>query len=180
MIWCFAALVHLYKALFFFVWDGFKALLSPFRRRRSLTDYGDEICLVTGAAEGLGRQLAFEFARRNAVLVLWDIQEEKMKAVAEEIKESTGSKVYCYVCDLSNREEIYEVAARVKKEVGSVSVLVNNAGILNVHSIMDAEDEDIEQTFQVNTLAHFWVSTEPCANISHCSKWVELMNMLHR
>ena len=121
-------------------------------------DCGDEICLVTGAAQGLGKQMAIEFARRKAVVVMWDIQEEKLKAVASEIKEEFGSKVYAYVCDLSSREEIYKVAARVKKEVGSVSVLVNNAGVMKVHTIIDAKDEDIEQTFQVNSLAHFWVS----------------------
>lgn len=157
MAWLCIAVFHLLKALFFLFWDGFKAVLSPFRRRRSQIDYGDEICLITGAAQGLGKQLALEFAERNAVLVLWDIQEEKLKAVASEIEEM-GKKVYMYVCDCSRREDIYKVAARVKEEVGSVSILVNNAGILNVRTFMDADEEEIEQTFRVNTLAHFWVS----------------------
>lgn len=122
-----------------------------------MVDYGDEICLITGAAQGLGKQLALEFAERNAVLVLWDIQEEKLKAVANDIKDM-GNEVYHYVCDCSKREDIYRVAALVKKEVGSVSILVNNAGILNVRALLDADDEEIEETFKVNTLAHFWVS----------------------
>lgn len=157
--WICVAFVHLLKALFFFFWDSFKAVLSPCRRRGSHTDYGDEICLVTGAAQGLGKQLALEFAERNAVLVLWDIQEEKLREVATEIEEM-GGKAYPYVCDCSSRENIFAVAAQVQREVGSVSILVNNAGILNVRNIMDADEEEIEQTFQVNTLAHFWVSEE--------------------
>lgn len=158
------ALFLFLKAVFFLFWDGFKAALPHFKRERSQIDYGDEICLITGAAQGLGKELAFEFAERNAVLVLWDIQEEKLKAVANEIEEM-GNKVYAYACDCSCREEVYKVAARVKEEVGNVSILVNNAGILSVQTLMDADDETIEQTFRVNTLAHFWVSVSagfPC------------------
>lgn len=157
MSWICAAVFHLLRATFFVFWDSLKALLSLFRGRQSKVDYGEEICLITGAAQGLGKQLALKFAERNAVLVLWDIQEEKLEAVANEIREM-GNEVHPYVCDCSSREDVYKVAAQVKEEVGNVSMLVNNAGILNVRSVMEADDEEIEQTFKVNTLAHFWVS----------------------
>ena len=166
MGWICAALFHLLRAVFFLFWDGLKALLSLFRRRQHKADYGEEICLITGAAQGLGKQLALEFAQRNAVLVLWDIQEEKLKTVADEIKEM-GNEVFPYVCDCSSRETVYRVAAQVKKEVGNVSILVNNAGILNVRGVMEADDEEIEQTFKVNALAHFWVS---CCLVV-CAEW---------
>lgn len=157
MCWLCSALYHLLWSLIFLFWDSFKAVLSLCRRRGSKIDYGDEICLITGAAQGLGKQLALDFAQRNAVVVLWDIQEDKLEAVANEIKEM-GATVYTYVCDCSSREDVYKVAAQVKEEVGNVSILVNNAGIVNVRTIMDADDEEIVQTFRVNTLAHFWVS----------------------
>ena len=157
MCWICVSAVYVLKGLFFFLWDGLKAVVSPFRRRRPKRDYGEEICLVTGAAQGLGRILALELAKRYAVLVIWDVQKEKLKEVADEIKE-IGGTVYPYVCDCSNRNDIYEVAEKVKKEVGPVSVLVNNAGInLSVQTILESDDEDIEQTFKVNTFAHFWV-----------------------
>lgn len=146
----------LFRALFFFLWDGLKAVTSPFRRRRTEINYGDEICLVTGAAQGLGRLLALEFARRHAVMVIWDIQEQKLEEVANEIRE-IGTKVYTYVCDCCNREDIKKVATKVKREVGPVSILVNNAGIMSGQTIVDSNEEDIERTFQLNTLAHFWV-----------------------
>ena len=145
------------KGLLYFIWDGLKALTSPCRRRRVQKDYGEEICLVTGAAQGLGRALALELAKRYAVLVIWDVKKEKLEEVADEIKE-IGSKVYPYVCDCSSREDIYRVAEKVKKEVGPVSVLINNAGInLSAQTVMDVDDEGLEQTFKVNTLAHVWV-----------------------
>ncbi len=157
MCWLCVSAIYVLKALFFFLWDGLKALASPFRRRRPQKDYGEEICLVTGAAQGLGRLLALKLAERHAVLVIWDIQKEKLREVADEIKE-IGSKVYPYVCDCSSRNDIYKTAEKVKKEVGPVSVLINNAGVIrSAQTIMESDDTDIKQTFKVNTFAHLWV-----------------------
>lgn len=47
---------------------------------------------------------------------------------------------------------------QVKREVGDVSILVNNAGIVTGKKFMDAPDSLIEKTVEVNTMAHFWVS----------------------
>lgn len=155
------AVFYVFRGVFFFFWDGLKALVTPFRRWRYKKRFEDEICLITGAAQGLGRQLALELAHRHAVLVLLDIQKEKLKEVADETKEIT-SEVYWYVCDCSSREDVKKVATCVKKTVGDVSILINNAGILYGGSVMETKEEDIERTFKVNTLAHFWVCRETC------------------
>lgn len=47
---------------------------------------------------------------------------------------------------------------QVKREVGDVTILVNNAGIVTGKKFMDAPDSLIEKTMEVNTMAHFWVS----------------------
>ena len=166
MCWVCVSAWYVLKALLFFLWDGLRALASLFRRRKPKGSYGEEICLVTGAAQGLGRHLALELAKRHAVLVIWDIQKEKLREVADEIKE-IGSKVYPYVCDCSSRDEIYEVAKKVKKEVGPVSVLINNAGITSTQTIMESDDEITEKIFKVNTLAHVWVRTLQLRAHSH-------------
>ena len=140
---------------FYTIWGVVKALLSPFRRT-NLPDFSADVCLVTGAAQGLGRQLALKFAECGATLVLWDINEEKVFTVAEEVR-ALGNEAFAYVCDCSNREEVYRVAERVKREVGDVAILVNNAGMVSGKKLMESSDADIEKTFQVNTLAHFWV-----------------------
>lgn len=49
-------------------------------------------------------------------------------------------------------------SVQVKREVGDVSILVNNAGIVTGKKFMDAPDSLIEKTLEVNTMAHFWVS----------------------
>lgn len=63
-----------------------------------------------------------------------------------------------YVVDVSDREMVYEVAKRVKEEVGKVNILCNNAGIVTCRTFLDLPDKAIEQTYAVNILSHYWVN----------------------
>ncbi|XP_067409964.1 epidermal retinol dehydrogenase 2 isoform X3 [Emydura macquarii macquarii] len=115
-----------------------------------------EIVLITGAANGIGRQIALNFARLGATLVFWDIDEEGNKETTKLAKENGAKGVYAYKCDCSNREEVYRVADQVRKEVGDVNILVNDAGIANVKTFLDLPDADMEKTLRVNIMAQFW------------------------
>lgn len=64
----------------------------------------------------------------------------------------------CNRCDVSNREEVFKVADRVKEEVGNVTILINNAGIMPCHTFLDHSPEEIKRIFDVNVMAHFWVN----------------------
>ena len=161
-----AWLVFWVKLLCRVVWGILKATLLSvwfiprmlFSCGRKTPDLSADVCLVTGAGQGLGRQLALQLAECGATLVLWDIDGEKVRAVAGEIREG-GREAYPYVVDISKKEDVYRVAAQVRDEVGDVAVLVNNAGIAHKKSYVSGglTDEDILQSFSVNTLAHFWV-----------------------
>lgn len=155
MHWLWEVVICLIKASFYTVLGILKALLPSCRSR--LPDFSADVCLITGAAQGLGRELALKFAKCGATLVLWDINEEKVFEVAEEVRD-LGNEVFAYVCDCSNREEVYRVAERVKQEVGDVAILVNNAGVVSGKRLLENSDADIENTFKVNTLSRYWVS----------------------
>nr|XP_006131593.1 retinol dehydrogenase 10 isoform X2 [Pelodiscus sinensis] len=138
---------------------------------------------ITGAGSGLGRLFALEFARRRALLVLWDINTQSNEETAgmvrhiyreiseeatataqqagdgeEEVLTHCNLQVYTYTCDVSKRENVYLTAERVRKEVGEVSVLVNNAGVVSGHHLLECPDELIERTMMVNCHAHFWTT----------------------
>lgn len=66
------------------------------------------------------------------------------------------SSVFCYKINLCERNSIYETAKRVKEDIGSVDILINNAGVVSGKNFLDIPDEKIELTLKVNTLAHFW------------------------
>lgn len=125
---------------------------------RRQKDISGEIALITGAASGLGNHMAFAFAKRNAVVVLLDINEEGNEMVAQSIRQ-LGFRAHAYRCDCSKREEIYRVARLVDEQVGPVTMLVNNAGISVRRRFLEIEDDQIQKTMDVNALAHLWVST---------------------
>ena len=149
-------LISICKTICYIVAACFTFLSRPFRRR-SLPDFSADIALVTGAAQGLGREIAFKLAQCGATLVLWDINDEKVRGVCDELK-ALGRKAFAYRVDCSKREDIYAAADRVKEEVGNVSILVNNAGVVSGKNVLELGDDQIELTMRVNTLAHFWVS----------------------
>ena len=69
---------------------------------------------------------------------------------------ANGGTAYAYTVDLTSKDKIYEVAEEVKKDVGVVKILINNAGIVSGSSLLETPDEKIIRTFQVNVFAQFW------------------------
>ncbi|EHB12360.1 Estradiol 17-beta-dehydrogenase 11 [Heterocephalus glaber] len=124
------------------------------KKKKSVTG---EIVLVTGAGHGIGRLTAFEFAKRKSKLVLWDINKHGIEETATECRK-LGAQAHTFVVDCSNREGIYSSAKKVKTEIGDVSILVNNAGVVYTSDLFATQDPQIEKTFEVNVLAHFWTT----------------------
>ena len=123
-----------------------------------MTKIGGRIALVTGGASGLGRLMALKLARRGArQVVIYDIDQRAIDETVAEI-ESKGGRARGYLCDVSDRKMVYEVAERVRGEVGNVEILINNAGVVTGKRLMEATDEQIEKVFGVNTLALYWVT----------------------
>ncbi|XP_058486185.1 epidermal retinol dehydrogenase 2-like isoform X1 [Solea solea] len=143
------------QVLLLSIWYNVESFIHLFvpRKRKNIAG---EVVLITGAGSGIGRLMAQEFASHGTVVVLWDINQEGMKETAKLAKQSGANKVHYYLCDCSDRNEVYRVADQVKREVGDVSILVNNAGIVTGKKFMDAPDSLIEKTVEVNSMAHFW------------------------
>ncbi len=120
-----------------------------------MSQIGNRVVLITGAASGIGRLMALEFGRRGARLVLWDIDWNGLVKTTEKLQ-AKGVEAHYYVCNVGDRDEIYRTADKVKAEVGQVHILVNNAGVVTGRAFLECSDEDIEKTMAVNTLAHFW------------------------
>ncbi|XP_021514908.1 epidermal retinol dehydrogenase 2 [Meriones unguiculatus] len=115
-----------------------------------------EIVLITGSGSGLGRLLALQFARLGSVLVLWDVNKEANEETCQLAREAGAARVHAYICDCSRKEEVYSVADQVKKEVGDVSILINNAGIVTGRKFLECPDDLMEKSLDVNFKAHLW------------------------
>jgi len=123
-----------------------------------VTQIAGSTILVTGGASGLGRRMAAGLAALGGELVLWDINKESLDATVAELGSVPGGKAHGYLCDVSDRHAIYDVAARVTAEVGPVDVVINNAGIVSGKSFLELPDEKIQATFDINSLALFWTA----------------------
>ncbi|KAJ8020818.1 Short-chain dehydrogenase/reductase family 16C member 6 [Holothuria leucospilota] len=124
---------------------------------RSKKDVSNEIVLITGGACGFGRLYALEFTKRGATVVLWDINEDGAREVAKECND-LGGKAYAYKVNVSKSEEVYKVAADVKADIGDVTILVNNAGVVHGNKLLEAPEHLLHRTIDVNVKAAFWVS----------------------
>lgn len=144
-------LLVLYGKAFFMILEGIYHLIFPVSEK----SVKDEIVLITGAGCGIGRELAVQFAKKQANLVLWDINENEVQNVVDQVRK-LGGVARAYKCDVSDLHQVQSVAARVQQEVGDVSILFNNAGIVNLKPFNELEPVEIQRTFSVNILAHFW------------------------
>lgn len=137
-----------------------EAILSVFRQVKRKDISGQNV-LITGSGHGLGREMALKFAQQNANIVLVDINRQNNEKVKEEIqsdfkRSNRAGKVVSYSIDLRDEKQVQELAARVRKEVGDIDVLVNNAGIVQCLPFLELEPELVVRTFQVNIFAHIW------------------------
>ncbi len=85
----------------------------------------DKVCLITGGAAGIGKAAALKFAEEGAKVVLCDVDEVAGQALAEEL----GNGALFYKVDVTSREAVQAWVDDVVEKLGSVDVLVNNAGI---------------------------------------------------
>ena len=117
--------------------------------------------LVTGAAMGLGKLFAQTAVREGAGrVVLWDVDEIALKDTAAEL-ESQGGVVHTYVADVSSAASVGRAARAVRKEVGDVHVLVNNAGIVRGNKYFWENDvKDVTATMSINALGPMYVARE--------------------
>jgi len=118
-------------------------------------DVRGKVFLVTGGAMGMGKLVAERFARDGAKVVIWDMNADALEKTAKEFGDK-GYEVHTAVVDVSDREKVYQAAEKVKNEVGSVDVLMNNAGIVRGGPFLDTKDEDDFNTLNINFISQMW------------------------
>lgn len=89
--------------------ESFIHLFVPMKKK----NISGEVVLITGAGSGIGRLMAQEFAVLDTIVVLWDINQEGMKETARLVKQNGARRVYYYLCDCSDKNEVYRVADQV-------------------------------------------------------------------
>ncbi len=111
----------------------------------------EKICIVTGAARGMGAAAATRLVEEGATVVMTDVLEEDGKRLADEL----GDRARFVRHDVTDEDGWAEVVAFTEREFGRVDVLINNAGILSFSLIADMAREDFQKLIDVNQIGVF-------------------------
>jgi 2-hydroxycyclohexanecarboxyl-CoA dehydrogenase len=131
--------------------------------------------IVTGAASGIGLATAQRFAREGANVAIWDIDDEGARRAVEELKGS-GVKVISDRVDVSSRQQVNAAVERFHKEIGQVSILVNNAGITLFQPFMEMKEETWDRVMNIN-LKSMLVCTQAVLPDMLAAKWGRIINV---
>jgi len=107
------------------------------------------VCLVTGAAQGIGEACARRFAWEGATVVIVDIDDVRGEALAREL-----GGLYLH-CDVGDKAQVDAVVARTLHDYGRIDVLVNNAGIFKSADFLDVTEADFDAVLRVNLKGSF-------------------------
>lgn len=100
---------------------------------------------ITGGGSGIGRAVAKVFSKQGATVHIIEVSAQNAQQVVSEI-ESGGAKAFAHVCDVTIQQQVNEVF----KKIGSVNILINNAGIAHVGNVENTTEADFEKVFAVN------------------------------
>src|SRR5262245_21809367 len=118
--------------------------------------FADQVAIVTGASSGIGWALAKELSRNGCKVGLIARRQEKLSALAEEIR-TRGGIVATAPADVGNREQAVAAIAQVRAALGPIDLLIANAGVGKPTFLDPVNVADVEEMFQVNVLGVVYV-----------------------
>lgn len=122
-----------------------------------LFDLTGRVAVITGAASGIPKAMAFGFAAAGAHVVVADLDEKGMDAVVSSLSEQ-GRRVIAVPTNVSNEEHAARLAAEAIRVFGKIDVLVNAAGFRVRKPVLETSRQEFEQVLEVNLTATFLCS----------------------
>ncbi len=117
--------------------------------------------LITGAARGIGFEIAKQFAAEGAVLSLFDSNVENLTDAEKQLAASAKNRVYTYTVDIATRTNVISAVEDAESRQ-PVDVLVNNAGIAFETPFLNIEEAEWKKIMDVNLTGFFYVSQAVC------------------
>lgn len=113
-----------------------------------------QVAIVTGASRGIGRAIALELSRQGAAVACVATQKGNAEPTANEI-EAAGGKAVAYGLDVSDAEAVQQFVEKVESDLGTPSIVVNNAGLTRDTLVLRMKDDDWIRVLEVNLRGAF-------------------------
>lgn len=132
----------------------------------------NKIALITGASRGIGYTISKVFIENGAKVIGVSRNNEEL----ENVKNEFGENFYTYQCDVAKEEEVVETVKKIKKEIGQIDILINNAGITSDNFLIRMKEEQFMKVINVNLKGTFLFSRE-VAKIMRKQKQGSIINI---
>lgn len=151
----FLSLIFPFAAIYYCIISIVK-LFTPNRLLKEKDINVNDIVLITGGGMGIGREMAKKFVQHGCKkLIIWDINVNAMDET-KKIIEVLGCQVWTFKVDVTNYQQVLDTAQIVRSTVGTVTYLVNNAGIVAGKPVLDLTPKQVSNVMNVNTVSHFY------------------------
>jgi 3-hydroxybutyrate dehydrogenase len=134
-----------------------KACKEEVEKITTMSRIDNNIAIITGAAQGIGRQIALAIAKAGAYVVVVDLTIERCTEVVNEIR-ALGCEALGLSCDITNEKQVKGLIDQVLEKFGQIHILVNNAGWQYVASVEESTLSQWEKTMAVNLRGPFLCS----------------------
>ncbi|GIF25527.1 2-hydroxycyclohexanecarboxyl-CoA dehydrogenase [Actinoplanes tereljensis] len=118
-----------------------------------------KVAVVTGGGRGIGKAIALVLARQGAAVAVWDLDGQTAKQTAAEIADA-GGRAIAVAGDAADATDVARAAVRTRDELGSVTILVNNAGTSAYEPFTSITEESWDRLIRINLKGPFLVTRE--------------------
>ncbi len=136
-----------------------------------------KVAVITGAAQGIGKEAAKALLSNGCHVALLDIQQDKITETANELRaEYPKLKVESFTVDISKKNQIESCAKSILSKFGQIDILINNAGILRDATLVKMEESQFDQVIDVHLKGTFLL-TQACVTTMIEKKYGKIINL---
>uniref|UniRef100_A0A1I8Q4Z8 Uncharacterized protein n=1 Tax=Stomoxys calcitrans TaxID=35570 RepID=A0A1I8Q4Z8_STOCA len=151
--------LHFLAALLLFPWFLITSIINALVCGRKEDQIQGRLAVITGAAQGLGRQIALELAKRGCHIAVVDTLQKAAENTAKYLRDTHNIQAKAYLVDITDYHQLLAFRSEVLNDFGvDVTILINNATIFRISDSNPVRHEEIQNMVTLNFTSHLWMN----------------------